>query len=53
MSYFEIIKNIDYIESVRVKGNSVIINKDRVFEYKYPAVAKAVARKVSFFIGVK
>lgn len=49
MNYFEIVKEIDFIESVKVKGCSVIVNKDRIFEYKYPAVAK----RLSAFIGVK
>lgn len=52
MNYKEIIKNYT-IESVKVRGCTIIINGSEIFEYKYPAVAKAVAKKVSMFIGIK
>lgn len=52
MNYKEIVKKYDVINSVSVRGKVVKVNGD-AYTYKYPAVAKAVAQKVGFFLGVK
>lgn len=52
MNYRDIVKKYDVILSVSVKGRVVKVNGD-VYAYKYPAVAKAVAQKVEYFLGVK
>lgn len=51
MNYREIIMN-NNIKSVKVIGCDVVVNKDKVYTYKYPQVARAVAKKLRAFIGV-
>lgn len=52
MRYDELVKKYEVVENVKQRGCKVWVNGD-MYEYRYPAVAKAVAKKVSFFIGVK
>lgn len=51
MYYLDIVDQFKKIESVNVKGTTVIVNGNS-FSYKHPQVAKAVAEKISYFLGV-
>lgn len=51
MNYREIVMN-NKINSVKVIGCDVVVNKDKIYKYKHSQVARAVAKKLRAFIGI-